>query len=245
MATARPSARHASRSSTLSTERARRRRTYCRWRLAAARTLERIVAQAPQALVAYVSPAGSAADEPPWLLYDAIYDARFSTELLDAIGGRRRFNGRRGQLTASPTGAYRRLRGPKRDRLEASVGRAEQSNTSVAFGDRLMLKLFRRLEPGINPDIEVGGALTEAGFEYTPAVGGWLAYRTRAEEPAALGLLQEYVANEGDVWEYTLDQIGDFYERAAADETPPPEAVGSIAGRRARGAQGAPLRSRG
>ena len=154
-------------------------------------------------------------------------DGRFSTLLLDAIGGRRRFSGSRGEITASPTSAYRKLRGSKRDRLEATVGRAEQSNTSVAFGNRLMLKLFRRLEPGANPDIEVGTALTEAGFAYTPAVGGWLAYRTKADEPAALGLLQQYVPNEGDVWEYTLDQIGDFYERAAADDIPAPELSGS------------------
>jgi len=91
----------------------------------------------------------------------------------------------------------------------------------------MMLKLFRRLEPGINPDIEVGGALTEAGFPYTPALGGWLAYRTRTGETAALGLLQQYVPNEGDVWEYTLDQIGDFYERAAAAEMPAPELASS------------------
>ena len=189
--------------------------------------VERIVSQTPQALVAYVAPPGAAADDAPWVLYDAIYDRRFSTLLLDAIGGRRRFNGRRGQVTASPTSAYRQLRGSKRDRLEASVGRAEQSNTSVAFGDRLMLKLFRRLEPGINPDIEVGGALTESGFKFTPGVGGWLAYRTRGEEPAAIGLLQQYVPNEGDVWEYTLDQIGDFYERAAASNLPAPAESGS------------------
>jgi maltose alpha-D-glucosyltransferase/alpha-amylase len=189
--------------------------------------VERIVNQTPQALVAYVAPAGSA-DEPPWLLYDAIYDARFSTELLDAIAGRRRFNGRRGQVTASPTAAFRRIRGSKRDRLEATVGRAEQSNTSVLFGDRLMLKLFRRIEPGVNPDIEVGGALTDARFEHTPAVGGWLAYRTRSEEPAALGLLQAYVPNEGDVWEYTLDQVSDFYERVATETDAPPVSGSSL-----------------
>src|SRR3954447_5525987 len=189
--------------------------------------IERIVVQTPQALVGYVLPPSSKPDDPPWILYDAVYDGHFSTALLDAIGGRRRFAGRRGEITASPTPAYRKLRGSRRDALEASVGRAEQSNTSVAFGDRLILKLFRRLEPGINPDIEVGGALTEAGFQFTPQVGGWLAYRSRSDEPAALGLLQAYVPNEGDVWEYTLDQIGDFYERAAAQESAVPDDGGA------------------
>jgi maltose alpha-D-glucosyltransferase/alpha-amylase len=161
------------------------------------------------------------------VLYDAIYDPGFSTALLEAVAGRRRLVGRNGEVTASPTRAFRQLRGSRRDRLEAVVGRAEQSNTSVVFGERLILKLFRRLEPGINPDIEVGGALTQAGFEQTPAVGGWLAYRSARDEPAALGIVLEYVPNEGDIWEFTLDSVGAYYERAAAVESVPDGEPGS------------------
>jgi maltose alpha-D-glucosyltransferase/alpha-amylase len=193
--------------------------------LARGEQADRIISQTPQALVAHV--ATSSEPDAPWQLYDAIYDPDFATQLLDAVGGRRRLAGRRGEVTASPTQAYRRLRGSKRDSLAPSVGRAEQSNTSVALGDRLMLKLFRRLETGINPDIEVGGALTESGFEHIPSVGGWLTYRGRGEDAAALGILQQFVPNEGDIWEFTLDQIGDFYERAAAGDGPEPEALGS------------------
>ena len=178
--------------------------------------VERIVAETPQALVA-LRGAAERLRTARWLLYDALYDGRFSTPLLDSIGGRRRFNGRRGQVTASPTQRLRTLRGSERDELEASVGRAEQSNTSVAFGDRLMLKVFRRLEPGINPDLEMGGALTERGFPFTPG-SRWLARLSHAQRRAggARPSLQQYVPNQGDVWEYTLDQIGEFYERAAA-----------------------------
>ena len=103
------------------------------------------------------------------------------------------------------------------------MGRAEQSNTSVTFGDKLILKLFRRLEPGINPDLEIGMALTERGFPYTPKVGGWMAYRGRREEPSALGILQAYVPNQGDVWEYTLDSVSAFFEEVAALGEQPPE----------------------
>ena len=193
---------------------------------------ERITNQTPQAHIAYVAPEGE--EGAVWLLFDATFLPAFSTALVDAIGARRRFAGRRGEVTASPTRAYRRLRGARGAILEPSVGRAEQSNTSVTFGDRLILKLFRRLEPGINPDLEIGITLTEAGFEHTPAVGGWLAYRTPRDEPSALGVLQEFVPNEGDVWEFTLDAVGDYYERAAAhvdavDEPPPESAGASIA----------------
>ncbi|HLB44698.1 MAG TPA: maltose alpha-D-glucosyltransferase [Candidatus Limnocylindrales bacterium] len=193
---------------------------------------ERIVQATPQALIAYVAPDGP--DGPQWLLYDALFEPAFAVALLDAIGGRRRFAGRRGELAASPTRAYRRLRGGRAMPLEPNVSRAEQSNTSVTFGERLILKLFRRLEVGLNPDIEIGQALTEFGFPNTPAVGGWLAYRGAREEPAALGVLQQYVPNEGDLWEYTLDAVGSFYERAAAGdgegEAGPPEVAGATVG---------------
>ncbi len=131
--------------------------------------------------------------------------------------------GRRGEVTATPTKAYRTLRGGRDVQLPARVSNAEQSNTSVVFADRMILKVFRRLEPGINPELEIGNALTDRGFEYAAEVGGWLAYRTSREEPAALGILQQYVPNQGDVWEYTLDSVGAFFEEVAASDPPPPD----------------------
>jgi maltose alpha-D-glucosyltransferase / alpha-amylase len=179
---------------------------------------DRILHDAPQALVAYVTPAGD--EGPRWLLYDALHDPSVAAGLLEAIGSRKRLNGRNGQVTASPTKVFRRLRGSTRDDLTAAASRAEQSNSSVVFGDRLNLKVFRRVEPGINPDLEIGQALTEAGFEHVPQVAGWLAYRPRRGEPSAIGILQQYVHNQGDAWEYTLDAVSAFYERAATLEAP-------------------------
>ncbi len=140
--------------------------------------------------------------------------------MLDAIGARKRFSGRRGEVTATPTKAYRKLRGGRNAHLDARVGRAEQSNTSVVLGDRMILKLFRRLEPGMNPELEIGVALTERGFEQAADVGGWLAYRSARDEPAAIGILQEYVPNQGDVWQLMLDSVGAFFEEVAAHEAP-------------------------
>jgi len=197
--------------------------------LARGEEAERIVQNTPQSLIAYVEPEGE--EGPQWLLYDALFHPSFSGALVEAIGARRRFAGRRGELTASPTRAFRKLHGPRGHELPVSVGRAEQSNTSISFGDRLILKLFRRLEPGINPDLEIGMELTNSGFTHSPAVGGWLAYRTAREEPAALGILQAFVPNEGDVWELTLDAVGAFFERAATMSTEPgptPTAIADI-----------------
>ena len=97
--------------------------------------------------------------------------------------------------------------------------RAEQSNTSVLYGERLVLKVFRRLSEGVNPDLEVGRFLTErAGFSHIPAVAGALEYRVGRREPMTLGILQAFVANEGDAWHFTLDQLESYYERALCTE---------------------------
>ena len=90
---------------------------------------------------------------------------------------------------------------------------SEQSNSSVVFDDALILKLFRRLEPGINPELELSRFLGEHGFRNMPALAGWYSY---AGEPlsATLGLLQEYVADGIDGWDLTLAEIADAPERS-------------------------------
>jgi maltose alpha-D-glucosyltransferase/alpha-amylase len=182
-----------------------------------------ITTEAPQALVAHVNPGGSDEGAAAWSLYDATYDPAFSAALLEAIGARKRFAGRRGEVTATPTKAYRSLRGGRSNKLDARVGRAEQSNTSATLGDRLVFKLFRKLDQGINPELEIGLALTERGFEQAADVGGWLAYRTSRGEAAALGILQEYVPNQGDLWQLMLDSVGAFFEEVAAHDAPSAE----------------------
>jgi len=91
----------------------------------------------------------------PWIigdmLADAMADRGFSLGLLETIARRRRPKGTRGELVARPTRVYRDVRGPKEVSLEPSILKAEQSNTSVVYGDRFILKLFRRLHAGVNP----------------------------------------------------------------------------------------------
>jgi maltose alpha-D-glucosyltransferase/alpha-amylase len=86
---------------------------------------------------------------------------------------------------------------------------AEQSNTSIALGDRMLLKLYRRLQPGVHPEIEVGRFLTEvAGFRNTPALLGSAEHFTRGGGArTALAVLQEFVYNQGDAWRVFLDVL--------------------------------------
>ncbi len=124
---------------------------------------------------------------------------------------------------------------------EPSVFRAEQSNTSVIFGQSLILKLFRRVEDGVNPDLELGRYLAErAHFPHTPRVAGALEYQQAGGEPITLAILHEFVPNEGDAWQYTLDALGRFYEEVVTDRigpgaAPPPEPAAEGLLARARG----------
>jgi trehalose synthase-fused probable maltokinase len=89
-----------------------------------------------------------------------------------------------------------------------SLMRGEQSNTSIRFGDVLMLKLFRRLQFGPNPDVEVGYFLTEhTPFRGTPAVLGSVEYHTAGGATASLVLLQRFERNRGDAWTTTLQRL--------------------------------------
>jgi maltokinase len=92
----------------------------------------------------------------------------------------------------------------------------EQSNTSIVFDNELILKVFRRLEPGINPELEMLRFLTEHGFANIAPLGGWYAY-SGGPLGATLGILQQFVSGGIDGWELALDEIGDrpeiFHER--------------------------------
>ena len=179
----------------------------------------------PQAMLAELEVATTAGTE-VGLLFDGLEDPELCTALLEAIRRRRTLRGSAGELLAIRTRAFGELRGPEDVPLPPQVMRAEQSNTSVLFGERLVLKVFRRISEGINPDLEVGRFLTErAGFTHIPAVAGALEYRAGRREPMTLGILQAFVPNEGDAWRFTLDQVEGYYERALSlkAEVPVPE----------------------
>jgi maltokinase len=83
---------------------------------------------------------------------------------------------------------------------------AEQSNSSVVYGDELILKVFRRVEPGINPDLEISRFLTEKGFAHIPGLAGYYEIESRNLD-ATLGMLQHFVADGRDGWELALDEL--------------------------------------
>ena len=159
------------------------------------------------------------------VLFDAVWDNDFCASLLDAVARQQHVQGQQGELAASAGSVFPQLRGEEEQSPAPAVMGAEQSNTSIRFGDRLILKLFRRLEAGINPDLEIGHFLTEqAAFAHIPPVAGALEYHrgqtqgatSEGQEPVTLAILQGFVPNEGDAWRYTLDSLSRYFERVQA-----------------------------
>ncbi|MBI3323440.1 MAG: maltose alpha-D-glucosyltransferase [Candidatus Omnitrophica bacterium] len=157
------------------------------------------------------------------VLHDALGGEPFRQQLLEQIAGRRRIEGRSGEMSGHPLASGRRgppVRAGGRHLAapaESSLVKAEQSNTSVVYGDQWILKLFRRVEQGVNPELEIGRFLTEkASFPHLPAVAGYLEYRADSGEPVTVGVLHQFVRNEGDGWGHTLDVLGQYFEEALA-----------------------------
>ena len=131
------------------------------------------------------------------IVYDAMADEAFANAMVDGIGRRRRWRGQKAELVGSRTRAFPELRGED-ETLRAALLRGEQSNTSVNLGDRLLFKLFRKAEPGLNPDLELGRFLTErTDFRRVPMLAGGLELRTRNQEPITAGRAAPVRAQRG------------------------------------------------
>jgi maltose alpha-D-glucosyltransferase/alpha-amylase len=163
----------------------------------------------PRAVLARLQIKG-AADE--GVLFEALAVKDFGSMLLKAIRRRFRRKGTGGELVSSQTRVSRKRLAGDETLLEPSILGVEQSNTSVVYGTKFILKLFRRLQDGMNPDLEIGRFLTKKGFAHTPQVAGALEYHADRQEPKTLAILQEFVPNQGDAWEYTLHALESYYE---------------------------------
>lgn len=165
------------------------------------------------------------------VLYDPLGERRFAAALLELTIGRRRLRGEAGgELVGGTTRALRKLISGS-DGLEPSLMRGEQSNSSINFGSRLIMKLFRKIEPGRNPDLELGRYLTEeAGFAHTPPVAGYIEYLRGKDEPLTLAIVQGYVQNEGDAFDYALDVVRRYYDTVLTrPDLAPPAVKGRVA----------------
>jgi len=150
------------------------------------------------------------------VLTDALKDEGFQARFLESFVKQTRFSSEGGELRSVLTSEFARLYSGSATDLRPKLLAGEQSNSSIVYGDSLILKFFRRLELGVNPEVEIGSFLTEkAHYPHCPALAGWLEYRTPAGESMTQAVLQSFVPNAGDAWRYTLKCVSQFYDAAS------------------------------
>ncbi|HEX9811129.1 MAG TPA: maltose alpha-D-glucosyltransferase [Burkholderiales bacterium] len=154
------------------------------------------------------------------VLADAFCDELFCRTLARSIEAGRDIPCGGGTIRLRPTQAFAARPLGDVAALTVQPPGAQSSNTTVAIGDRLFLKGFRRLRPGISCELEVGRFLTEvANFRHFVPVLGWVEY-VEGDAATTLALLHAYTENQGDGWSYTLDYLERFIGERAAVATP-------------------------
>ncbi|MDW7773902.1 MAG: maltose alpha-D-glucosyltransferase [Desulfobulbaceae bacterium] len=155
------------------------------------------------------------------ILYDALMDRASCYILFAAISdGRRYGTAGKGNIRAMPTSACDDLLGSGNPCSEVRKLGVEQSNTSIVLRDTFILKLYRKLEEGINPDVEMSLFLTgKSRFTGIARVAGTIQYIGPGGQESTIGMLQEFIPNQGDGWSFTLAALKEYYRKAA--ELPP------------------------
>lgn len=135
------------------------------------------------------------------IVYEAMHDQELMHDVLEWIST----GADRAELS------FRREAGAEIDVDAASlVLTAEQSNTSIVFGEQNILKLFRIVVPGLNPDLEITRALTEAANQHIAGVQGWIEADVDAV-PTTLALLQKFLRSGSDGWALALTSVRDLF----------------------------------
>ncbi|MEI6848197.1 MAG: maltose alpha-D-glucosyltransferase [Chlorobiaceae bacterium] len=151
-------------------------------------------------------------------LCDATFDNRFLNQLYHLVTGTVEWKGKAGNVSG--------LKAAKADSFMETTKGAEpepflmgvdQTNTSIRFHNTFCFKLYRRIENGISPEVEMCSALTDrTTFVNLPQYLGSLNYHQSRTKQYSLGILQHYVPNEGDAWQLSLGQVQRYYDNILA-----------------------------
>jgi maltose alpha-D-glucosyltransferase / alpha-amylase len=182
---------------------------------------DRIIRENPNAAITRIRAGGAQG-----IIYDGVHNEDFRRNILLMLERKHSIKGLEGHLSAY-NGEF--FKDDKRKELaskKSQVLNAEQSNTSFQYGKELFFKLYRRLDEGLNPDVEIERFLTEkTSFINIPPFIGAIEYRrdvapSDVEETVSqriiIGMFQGFVSNQGDAWAYTLDSVRGYFERVAS-----------------------------
>jgi len=148
------------------------------------------------------------------IFYDGSFSKLFHILMMEMMTRRKKIKGEKGDFMALRGQRLKRLLQGVELPLKSEVLDAEQSNTSIVYDKNLILKIYRRLDQGPHPDVELERFLTEkACFSHIPPFAGSFEYQEPGEPPVSVAMLQGYIPNQGDAWRYVLDRVNQYTER--------------------------------
>lgn len=166
----------------------------------------------PQSIIANIK-----FGEQEGFLYDGIYSNQFRQALLELILKRKRLKIDSQELIATPGENLKKDTLNFDNKVPSEIIKGEQTNSSILFGSYFFLKIYRKLEEGINPEVEIQRFITEkAKFTYVPKFEGKIEWLRPNKEPTAIVILESTVANEGTGWSFISDSLVSYYERLLA-----------------------------
>jgi maltose alpha-D-glucosyltransferase/alpha-amylase len=149
---------------------------------------------------------------------------------MESIKKRTTLVGEKGELAPQALRAFKEVAG--KDPLVPRPSEFEQTNSSVLIGDKMLLKIYRQIEPGPNPELELGRFFTERGAKNMPRMLAAVEYRGKGDrESATLATVQELVPNEGVAWKSALSSIDRYFERVLSERASlgaPPVPLGTL-----------------
>jgi maltose alpha-D-glucosyltransferase/alpha-amylase len=188
----------------------------------------RIEREVPGAVVARLTVHERSGDVEGLLVDGIAHDT--PARLIESIKRRTTLVGEKGQLAAQPMRAFKEVAGA--GPLVPRPSEFEQTNSSVLISDKMLLKIYRQIEPGPNPELELGRFFTERGVTQMPRMLAGVEYkRPTDKESATLATVQELVPNEGVAWGSALASIDRYFERVLQERErlpPPPMPTGTL-----------------
>lgn len=163
----------------------------------------------PEAFISQV-----AIDSREGILYDGSFNKSVRDEFMRVIVQRNKIKSKDGELMGVPAKKISSRISRKDLPMPSKVLAAEQSNTSLLYDNRFFFKMYRSPEEGNNPELDIIKALSEkTHFKNFPTYTGSLEYHRRDSDNVSLGLLVDFIPNQGNAWDFAQNAIESYFDR--------------------------------
>ncbi|GGA04025.1 phosphotransferase [Okeania sp. KiyG1] len=164
--------------------------------------------------------------EKPGILFDVLGDREFLNMPFDAIAQNQKYQGNKGVLRGKYTDVLADIMQTNTGNINPQISSEKHDKTLINFGTELIFKLLRKLEVGINPDLEVGKFLTDKSRSQSSEIAGnisqtagYLEYHQQGTNLMTIGILEEFIPEAMDGWSYTSGVLRDYFDRIMVENT--------------------------